>query len=1040
MLRLKSLIWYLVLLSLAFPLGNAWAKKPKFDEDSVSAITLDVVRVEACARGKGCIVAGGPMQVDLLDMAEDNIDYVKQVLLPERTRSLRLILGDNSTITVDGESFPLSVPRGKRLNLIGWKRAFPKEGGFLSNLELKFNLKRQIVVTRERDRSAWRNWKDQYKGKNWWKDWRDELKRMRNSYVYSYKLKPVIRVRSAAVEELPENMVAVVAVPDGETVLREGDDDLVVTIPAGAVDEPIVITARKIENAFYELNPEGYKFIEPVTIAMSYSALFSREAGYTDDDLVMLRNGIELPSSTDIDSQAITVSTKEFSLYGIFAKEAKELGEEYLLKFCNKRPTDDDFKSIISIMEDEDNLNWPFAASLMRHWFHWDDIDKGKIIYRPSPNPANDKLPDELVRFKLISDMFAYFKTKAENNELFNGKAVLDAIVKGLKETKQDGFNVIPHGGPFDHIKEELKSAGNIWNDGDWERDNMFYAVNKSIGSDFDVNQYTAAFGKGLVRAVASGKVIVTDDIAEITINKAGIYFKDSYDFTGRQPLGCWSTKSPYLAPTPGSFMVEIYPGYISLVTPPPYYTCVCNESFRNYNLRNGEKKDRGNFRIFSDPEEYTVKTNQVLTYQIPNNDLPPCTKSGLYCGSTDPSLKNNTRYECRDGVFRVYDVCANGCIERPDEVDLCDCPNGKGFYCAPFDSSLDYNTLYYCEDGIFSEPKKCAYGCEEMSKNENDRCKCPNGNGNGWYCGSVDSSLDYNRLYHCVDGVFIDNKVCTNGCIVNQDGYDDECNDTPLPYIDKVSPLTMTVGTTREFTITGKNLPKDLVGNIQGTASHCEHISGSGDTVILSCEAGTVGTKRFFLKEEKGGVGIAGSENIYIEVTEASLYFPKTDLYIPATGYANTSSIYATTENAFKGDLIGQCTWYAYGRVIELVDKGYLPSAAKSRFESAFWGTSGRHAKNWPSMLDGNWDKTVQDPLPMEKRKKGLLAVWVDSGYGHVGFVEEVNSDKTKYRLSDFNRGLDVKYRDKWYNFVGTSDLLLGTYPQFYDIANPNW
>ncbi|MCI5224352.1 MAG: hypothetical protein D3924_17205 [Candidatus Electrothrix sp. AR4] len=208
MLRLKSILCCLVLLSLAFPLGNAWAKKPRLNKDSVSAITLDVVRVEACAKRKGCVVAGGPMQVDLLDMAKDNIDYVNQILLPERSKSLRIILGDNSTITVDGESVPLAVPSGKKLKLKGWKKAFPKEGGFLSNLELKLNLKRQIVVKRERDRSAWINWKDwraQYTGDNWRKDWRDELKRMRNSYVYSYKLKPVIRVRSAGVTSVAWN-------------------------------------------------------------------------------------------------------------------------------------------------------------------------------------------------------------------------------------------------------------------------------------------------------------------------------------------------------------------------------------------------------------------------------------------------------------------------------------------------------------------------------------------------------------------------------------------------------------------------------------------------------------------------------------------------------------------------------------------------------------------------------------------------------------------------------------------------------------------
>lgn len=60
------------------------------------------------------------------------------------------------------------------------------------------------------------------------------------------------------------------------------------------------------------------------------------------------------------------------------------------------------------------------------------------------------------------------------------------------------------------------------------------------------------------------------------------------------------------------------------------------------------------------------------------------------------------------------------------------------------------------------------------------------------------------------------------------------------------------------------------------------------------------------------------------------------------------------------------------------------------------------------------------------------LLAVWVSGTYGHVGFVEEVNADKTQYRLSDFNRGDNESYRNEWYDFEGTSDLLINTYPQF--------
>lgn len=185
MLRLKSIICCLVLLSLAFPLGNVWAKKSKGDEGIVSGIALDVVRIEACAKKKRCVAASGPMQLDLIDLADGRVDFANQVLLPERTKELRLVLGDNNTITVDGESFPLTVPSGQRsgLKLKGHK-AFGNEGGFLSGLTLDLNLQKQLVVKRGKSGS-----KGSGKGK----------RKGKSSVAYSYKLKPVIKVLSAEV-------------------------------------------------------------------------------------------------------------------------------------------------------------------------------------------------------------------------------------------------------------------------------------------------------------------------------------------------------------------------------------------------------------------------------------------------------------------------------------------------------------------------------------------------------------------------------------------------------------------------------------------------------------------------------------------------------------------------------------------------------------------------------------------------------------------------------------------------------------------------
>lgn len=151
---------------------------------------------------------------------------------------------------------------------------------------------------------------------------------------------------------------------------------------------------------------------------------------------------------------------------------------------------------------------------------------------------------------------------------------------------------------------------------------------------------------------------------------------------------------------------------------------------------------------------------------------------------------------------------------------------------------------------------------------------------------------------------------------------------------------------------------------------------------------------------------------------------------------YSNCS--YATNKNAFfasNASLKGQCTWYSYGRVIELVEKSNLPQQVKNKMVDAFWGKSDRHAKNWPSMMGGSWTNTNSYALPESKRKQGMLAVWIFGEHGHVGFVEEISADKKKYRLTDFNRAEDLKKRDEWYSFTGTSDKVGGVYPYFLDL-----
>jgi surface antigen len=156
-----------------------------------------------------------------------------------------------------------------------------------------------------------------------------------------------------------------------------------------------------------------------------------------------------------------------------------------------------------------------------------------------------------------------------------------------------------------------------------------------------------------------------------------------------------------------------------------------------------------------------------------------------------------------------------------------------------------------------------------------------------------------------------------------------------------------------------------------------------------------------------------------------------------PATSITSKSSTsaYATSLNAFNG-YNGQCTWYVYARIQELVASGYLSQATGTAIKNAFWGKSNRHAKNWPSFIGGTWYNTNTAVLPTNMRKKGLIVVWAAGTYGHVGFVESVSADKKRYVVSEFNFYSDEKYRTKEYYFDGGSDKVLGTFPRFYELG----
>jgi surface antigen len=142
---------------------------------------------------------------------------------------------------------------------------------------------------------------------------------------------------------------------------------------------------------------------------------------------------------------------------------------------------------------------------------------------------------------------------------------------------------------------------------------------------------------------------------------------------------------------------------------------------------------------------------------------------------------------------------------------------------------------------------------------------------------------------------------------------------------------------------------------------------------------------------------------------------------------------------NVFAPANIGQCTWYVYGRVQELVANGYVSSNSGNILRNAFLGKSGRDARAWSSFIGGTWSS--QTPLDISKRKKGMIVVWDNVYYkgvktGHVGFVEEISADKTKFRVSEFNV-TPLKYTspEKWFSFDNPRNVdgSNSCYPSFY-------
>ncbi len=906
MRNLYGVISCCVLLLLAVALDNAHAKKPQKSAE-VSAIYLDVLKIRACAVGQGCSTVGGPKQWNLFDLAEGKTDFANQVLMPAKTHELRLMLGSKSTITVDGQTYSLTVPSGQVSGLkLKGNKVFASASGFLKSIRLNFDLAKGLVVQTKK-----------VKGKG---------KKDKDTLVYSYSLKPVIQVSSAEITPMPENMAAVVALPDKENKITLGDK-FSLFIPAGAVSVPVVITVEEIQNLVYKLSPDDHKFAKQVTISMKYNSDLLRDVGYSGYDLIVLRNGIEFPSSTDIKSETLTVDTLKFSTYAL-AAHIPDLA--YYLAGCFA--SNDIVEYIPNIMRY--NKKWNLSAKLMDHWFGGIGenymVNLGEII---------DLEPNLAQTVKQI------MLNAKNNNAISVGSVKIDdhPLIKGLKETpNSNGGMVIPDGGSFNHIKTELSSANKecadkelgCWRDLPWEKDNMYWIKTEVVNASADLSEYTASFNKAVLRLVAKGNVTVENNIATINVDGIGVYFKDSYDFIDKslisQPLGCWSpTTSPYVNLLPFS----------------PDSTCICNSTFRRYNINNGKQGDDGDFRIFSDPNDskwifptkqiikYEIKTKidniypleatieQPATFTVTGQNLPSTLTFQLdACLNVTPlpSIATSRQFRCtpsytlgeKSGVitdepggtvlknFTVHVVADNTPIVNsvlPDEVFL-----------------NELTTFTVTGQNLPSTLDFWFEGCEDMeplggnSTSMQFRCT-PSSEGSK-------SGIVTTRPYGVTLKEFMVNVINGNAPVVNS-----------------ISPASATLGIVTDFTIMGKNLPSTLAFWVDQCAG-VESLGGSSTYMQFRCTPSySTGEKSGVLKDAPGGNVLKNFSVNFIAAPPPSddeLVLKAVKVTANETLYACGTATYKATadlaENITTGSLpipgdvvksievADQCTWLA--------------------------------------------------------------------------------------------------------------------------------
>jgi len=280
----------------------------------ITAAVLKVRAVEITGGGNGRQVIGGAREVDLLNVVNGGIEGLADIVLPEgRFGQLRLILDEGSYVIADGETYPLKVPSGEQSGL-KIRGDWGVEGGMITRMELDFNA--------------------------------DDI---RFNKAQGYRIKPTVKVSAVETAVMPvepsvDNPDSDVDATEPPEDGNEGEEDevmpptepyiltvdggdvygLTLTVPPGAHLDPSSLSANVAVDTttrltpVYKLEPEGTKFLAPVTVTLKYNpdalgGFSTNDAGFSPDDIAVLHNGAGIKTIVDAENHTISAEITHFS-------------------------------------------------------------------------------------------------------------------------------------------------------------------------------------------------------------------------------------------------------------------------------------------------------------------------------------------------------------------------------------------------------------------------------------------------------------------------------------------------------------------------------------------------------------------------------------------------------------------------------------------------------------------------------------------------------------------------------------------------------